>query len=357
MKHLFLLLLAANVGLFVWGYQREQAMEHAKPNIRADVGDLRLLSEQNNSLKLEATQEPKPIREAASAPEMKVDELIEVEPDSIGDMSEQVGIEVVTEVVAEIEIELQILPEDKVHENPQTAQKAEDELGQSDEQTTQTEAAKMRDVSLGDTELAEEDYIGEEVKELQFEGGAGSDQVAEIEQKPQTEPAFEPELESMQIACYKLGPILYLASAEGLFGHLMQLGFDAEMHKQSIKKIKGYWVTTPPQESYRDANQKLQELKKVGITDLWLFPRGEYKNAISLGLYSRIANAEVAQAQALKKGVATVVLPRQVEVEQYWLEFQSAEQLPVTEESRMALQEEYPDEKFAIQPCSTIVTE
>ncbi len=341
MRHLFLLLLAANVGLFFWGYQREQTVEHMKSRVRADVGDLRLLSEQEKALELKVKQAP----EAASASGAKVDELMEVESDSIEEQPEQVEIE----IPAEIEVEQQTLPREREYENPETAHKTEGELSQSDEQTTQTEVSKTPGASLDETVLAEEGHVAEQAKELQSEGSADSDQVTEAEQKAQPEP--------VQFACYRLGPILDLASAEGLSGHLMQLGFDAVMHKKSIKKAKGHWVMILPQASYKEANQKLQELKKAGIADLWLFPRGEYKNAISLGLYSRIANAEVARERALKNGITTAVRPRHIKVEQYWLEFQSAEQPPVTEESRMALQEEYPDEIFAIQPCSPVVTE
>ena len=45
MKWLFLLLLTINLGIFAWGYQREQ-IETAHPIAAgSDVGDMRLLSE------------------------------------------------------------------------------------------------------------------------------------------------------------------------------------------------------------------------------------------------------------------------------------------------------------------------
>ncbi len=343
MKHLFLLLLAVNIGLFVWGYQREQAVERTKPRVRADVGDLRLLTEQKRALEPKPIPDSKPVQESAGIVVGAVRDLMMVaatEPDSIVTMPEH----------AETEAEQRIPTEDEVDEDVRLAPQVEDELSQSREQGIQIETTEVVDVE----EDSDGDHRGQQVKELQPQEEAEPDQIIEIAQEPQAEAV---ESQPLKLACYRLGPIVDAASIEGLLSHLKQLGLDAVMYKKSLKEAKGYWVMSPAQASYKQAKQKLKELKKAGISDLWLFPKGEYKNAISLGLYSRFSNAEAAQKRALKKGVTTEVITRYVKIEQYWLEFQSAEQTPVAEESRLALQEAYPSEEFELKSCSTVVTE
>ncbi|GEM_PF-1491657 len=344
MKHLFLLLLAANIGLFVWGYQHEQAAGHAKPHARADVGNLQLLSEQSPPLEPEPQQEPKPIQEETPAAE---DLIAGMESDAIAETTEQV------ESAAEVET---LLPEEEGHEGIQTTQQAQDEPDQKAVQAAQTGGAEAPSMFVEDTEPVDKEGTEQQAKVLQSEDGVVPDQAIETEDESQTEVAVVPEPQPLPLTCYKLGPITDLASAEGLSGHLTQLGLATVMHNQSIKKTKGYWVMLPSLASYGQARQKQRELKEAGFSDFWIFPKGEYENAISLGLYSRLSNAETAHKQSLKKGVTTVVVPRQVEIDQYWLEFQSVEQPPLTEESRLALQEAYPDEKFSVQPCPAVVT-
>jgi len=349
MKHLFLLLLAVNIGLFIWGYQREQAAEHTKTRVRADVGSLRLLTEQKRVQEPELIPGSTPVQEPLGIEVGALRNLMMIaatEPDSIVTMPEHAE----TEAEAEAEAEQRIPTEDEVNEDVRLAPQVEDELSQSREQGIQIEITEVVDAE----EDSDGDHPGQQVKELQPKERAKPDQSIEIAQEPQAEAV---ESQPLKLACYRLGPIVDAASIEGLLSHLKQLGLDAVMHKKSIKEAKGYWVMSPAQASYKQAKQKLKELKKAGISDLWLFPKGEYKNAISLGLYSRFSNAEAAQKRALKKGVPTEVITRYVKIEQYWLEFQSAEQTPVVEESRLALQEAYPSEEFELKSCSTVVTE
>ncbi|MCF6356095.1 MAG: hypothetical protein L3J26_13540 [Candidatus Polarisedimenticolaceae bacterium] len=348
MKHLFLLLLAANLGLFVWGYQREQAAEHAKPHARADVGNLQLLSEQPPPLEPESQQEPKPIQEEPPATEVVAENLIAgMEPDAIAETTEQ------AESAAEVEMPLS---EEEGHEGFQTTQQVQGEPDQKVVQATKTERAEALSMLVEDTAPVDKEGTEQWAKVLQPEDEAEPDQAIEAADESQTEVAVAPEPQPRPLACYRLGPIADSASAEGLSGHLTQLGLATVTHRQSIKKTKGYWVMLPSLASYGQARQKQRELKEAGFSDFWIFPKGEYENAISLGLYSRLSNAETAHKQSLKKGVTTVVVPHQVEVEQYWLTFQSVEQPPLAEESRLALQEAYPDEKFTVQPCPTVVT-
>ena len=346
MKHLFLLFLAVNIGLFIWGYQREQVSAHKKPYANANVGELRLLTEQKVELESDLQQEAAPLQELAQIPEEIVQEVME---------SKQAPVSALDAVVFEpAEKDLERQSEEDEYDDSLPTPQTENETGQQVTQqyapveTTQEIDASVSETAHQTTELSNQED-GEQV---------ALDQLNETEGNIQIEAVVKPVLLMQpKPICYKLGPIVDLVTVEGLSGHLTQLGLDTVIQKQSIKKTRGYWVMYPPLESYPLAKQKLQELKEAGISDLWLFPKGEHKNAISLGLYSQLSNAEAAYKAALKKGLATEILARHVEIDQYWVEMYSLEWPSIADESRLALQEAYPNEKFEFKPCSTVVTE
>jgi len=335
MKHLFLLFLAVNIGLFIWGYQREQAAEHKRPRAHADVGELRLLAERKTSSKSESIPDPKPVRESARVTEEKAQDLMEP---MIVAASEEPKVSKPEQAEEELELEQQPLLEEEEHKDSQSTQQVVDELNQV-------------------TPVVEVEKTNTDLPELEFEEQVELTQIAEAEQELQEEMLEKPELQAPKLICYKLGPIVNLPAVDGVSKQLKQLGFDAVLHKDRVKKAKGYWVMYPPQKTYEQAKEKFREIKETGISDLWLFPKGVHKNAISLGLYSRRVNAEAANKRAKQKGLATEVLVRYVDVDQHWLEFQDTERLSISEESRLALLEAYPGEEFEFKPCSSVVTE
>ncbi len=330
MKPLFLLFLAINIGLFIWGYQREQAADHKRPREHAGVGELRLLTERTAALQSDSIQKPM-AQGLAGVTGETAQELMDLmvvaasEPDLDRKATEQ----------ARSETEQSALPQNDTQENSPLTQHATGELDQTVQQNAQPDKVKIVDAGVTESKA--------DITEPEEEQ-------AEIPIASELTAASAP-------ACYRLGPITDAASADTLSGNLKQLGLDVEIQKKSIKKPKGYWVMFPPLESYAQAKQKLKELKKAGLSDLWLFPKGKYKNAISLGLYSRRVNAELAHKRAFEKGVTTEMLARYVDVDQHWLQFHSTKLPPVAVEAIFALQDAYPGEKIEINPCSSVVTE
>ncbi len=323
MRHLFLLLLAVNIGLFVWGYQREPLNGQTAPRPRPDVGHLRLLSE----------RPPLPTPESPPVPEAAQD-AVEADP-AAGAADIRMEHAEPAESGAGVE---SLLPEEPPGAVRQEAEAVDREEGEERPSVKEAVAAVGRPA---------------EGPPSPPEKVAGPDPDLATGPAPRVEAAVP---EPPPSICYRLGPVTALAPAEGLAGHLAQLGLDVVIHRRVVTQPKGYWVMLPPQASYAQARQRLQELKAAGISDLWLFHKGAYKNAISLGLYSRLSNAEAARSAAREKGVEAVVQPRQVQMERYWLGFWSAQQPPLAEESRLALQEAYPEENFTLQPCPAVVT-
>jgi hypothetical protein len=66
----------------------------------------------------------------------------------------------------------------------------------------------------------------------------------------------------------------------------------------------------PPLPSRSAGLEVLAELEAKGITDTWLFPRGVYRNAISLGLYSRETGALRHQRSVVERGFDAEVVER-----------------------------------------------
>ena len=70
---------------------------------------------------------------------------------------------------------------------------------------------------------------------------------------------------------------------------------------------RAYWVYLPPFESYAAAQDKVKDLRKNGISDLFIMGKGEKQNAISLGLFSNKATADQRQEEVTALGLQPVM--------------------------------------------------
>lgn len=106
---------------------------------------------------------------------------------------------------------------------------------------------------------------------------------------------------------------------------------------EEVTRIDGYYAIIPKLPSREAGNAKLGELAAAGVKDTWLFRAGEWRNAISLGLFKRESNA-LRHAQAIAdKGFETTVAPKTSVAEERWLYVKGdvdtpfSEQLPALE--------------------------
>ena len=82
----------------------------------------------------------------------------------------------------------------------------------------------------------------------------------------------------------------------------------------------GYYVLIPALPDRAAGLNKLQELEAAGFKDTWLFPRGQNRNAISLGLFRRKGGAERQASRVAAKGFEVEVRARTVTAERRWLQ-------------------------------------
>ncbi len=79
----------------------------------------------------------------------------------------------------------------------------------------------------------------------------------------------------------------------------------------------GYWVYLPPMETEAAAEERLEELRERGITDLSLVRQGERRYAISLGVFSSRERARERREQLLDHGVEAEAGERLRRTERY----------------------------------------
>ena len=118
--------------------------------------------------------------------------------------------------------------------------------------------------------------------------------------------------------CARVGP-LTSREADVLIAHLPE---NLTLYSDIVEeytKADAYYVMIPALPSREEGNRKMQELADAGVKDTWLFRSGEYRNAISLGLFTREASATRHAERIAKKGFPNKVIARTSQEEGRWL--------------------------------------
>lgn len=108
-------------------------------------------------------------------------------------------------------------------------------------------------------------------------------------------------------ACLEWGPFNAgeLPAAEEAIGKL-QLGERLAVHQLEVEDNSGFWVYIPPLGSRQEAEQKIAELRNLGVSDYFLVQGdGKWKYAISLGIFRTEEAAKVHLAALVRKGVGS----------------------------------------------------
>ena len=118
--------------------------------------------------------------------------------------------------------------------------------------------------------------------------------------------------------CVATGEFRDMGAAERARRWLASMGaVSVRVTRGSRETVRDYRVYLPPFESRSGAREKLRELSGKGVRDVAVILSGALKNAVSLGVYAREANASrrVARLEAL--GYAPVVEPNTTAVEEH----------------------------------------
>ncbi|MFW5432226.1 MAG: sporulation protein [Methylophilaceae bacterium] len=108
-------------------------------------------------------------------------------------------------------------------------------------------------------------------------------------------------------SCYKWGKFTAsnLAAAQEV---VEKLGLEAELiQESSTKQDNRFWVYYPPLASAEVAVRKAEEIKKLGIDELYIVQGKQWRNAISFGLFSEEPLAVALLKELKSKGVKNAV--------------------------------------------------
>ncbi len=154
-----------------------------------------------------------------------------------------------------------------------------------------------------------------------------------------------------QVACYTIGPVLDQNRVQEILADLMQLGVKVNQRIVQEPVLIGYRVYIPSLSSVEEARNMLQTLKKQGIKDSVIIRQGEYKNGISLGVFSKQDGAKRHQEAMLKKGFEAKVVDRYRNSEKYWFDIHGVNEKDRLLKGWEQISGKYPEMKKQVINC------
>jgi hypothetical protein len=106
-----------------------------------------------------------------------------------------------------------------------------------------------------------------------------------------------------KMRCVSIGPFLP-DTAESAAASLAAARLEPTRRSETRQVESSYWIRIGPFENRRQAEQRLEELERLGIGDSLIMPDAEGKTAISFGLFAQPDNARKRLQELAAKGVA-----------------------------------------------------
>lgn len=121
--------------------------------------------------------------------------------------------------------------------------------------------------------------------------------------------------------CQSLGPYLDREVAMSARVRLEDVGVYATPRAVDASQRLGFWVHTPAAASREQADMTIERLRRAGIRDYYVVADGEYRNAVSLGVFSQRQSADQHAARLSAMGFEVEVGERRREITAWWLDF------------------------------------
>ncbi len=117
-------------------------------------------------------------------------------------------------------------------------------------------------------------------------------------------PLQAPATAAGQLACYEWGTFsrARLASARSIVN---RFALDAVVIQQTAAESTRYWVYVPPLRNAAAAQARAEELKQLGISELYVVQDEQFRNAISLGVFKDEQLATKLLEELKSKGVVS----------------------------------------------------
>jgi hypothetical protein len=210
-------------------------------------------------------------------------------------------------------------------------------------------AQVTRENSRTDKELLQLQIAPEKIKLLNAEGKLPPPEKRQAPRKGKAAPA--PKVATVApAACLEWGIFAGtgVAKAEAA---LAQLELPAAQIERTVTDASGYWVHMPPQKTKTEADRKVRELNTLGVTELVMVTDpGEWRYAISLGIFRTDEAAQAFLAGLRKQGVRSAVVARRENFLKQVV-FYVREPSPATVARLTLTQSEFPGSEIKAGPC------
>ena len=132
---------------------------------------------------------------------------------------------------------------------------------------------------------------------------------------------------------------------------LAQLRLAAGQLDRVVTDAGGYWVYMPPLKNKAEADKKVAELQALGITEFFVVQdAGQWRNAISLGIFRSDDAAQAFLARLKERGVRSAIAARRENFLKQ-VAFYVREPSDATVAWVTALQREFPGTEIKAGPC------
>jgi hypothetical protein len=121
--------------------------------------------------------------------------------------------------------------------------------------------------------------------------------------------------------------------------------------ERAVIDAGGYWVYIPPARSKSEADRKVRELRELGVTEFFVVQdAGQWRNAISLGIFRTEEAAQAFLAGLRQRGVRSAIAARRENFLKQ-VAFYVREPSEATIARLTLLQEEFPASEIRAGPC------
>ena len=132
---------------------------------------------------------------------------------------------------------------------------------------------------------------------------------------------------------------------------LAKLELPADRIEPVVADASGYWVYLPPLKTKAEIDRKLGELKGFGITEFFVVQdAGQWRNAISLGIFRTEEAAQAFLAKLKERGVRSAVVARRANFLKQ-VAFHVREPNDATVARLTIIQQEFPGSELKAGPC------
>jgi hypothetical protein len=126
---------------------------------------------------------------------------------------------------------------------------------------------------------------------------------------------------------------------------------DDKVKRQAVGRIPVFWVHMPPLSSKFHMERKMGELRNLGVTDFTpVQDNSKWNNAISLGFFPKVEDAQAFLASLRSKGVRSAIIGAR-NLEQ--VKFVIIDPPPSVIEKMTELKQEFPASELKSEPCQS----